>query len=105
MACPKIEVRGKRVILLSGFHDTVKAARPQVVLGDADVKEADRAAAVRPTAPRRSGIRLRCRPLGTGRLSRTRGTIVPLQTWKSSIAIPRPVRVWGFAVFWGAQRR
>ena len=41
MACPKIEVRGKRVILLSGYHDTVKAARPQVVIGDADVKEAD----------------------------------------------------------------
>ena len=40
MACPKIEVRGKRVILLSGFHDTVKAARPQV-LRDADVNEAD----------------------------------------------------------------
>lgn len=40
MACPKIEVRGKRVILLSGFHDVVKAARPQVVLNDADVKEA-----------------------------------------------------------------
>ncbi|HET6322885.1 MAG TPA: hypothetical protein VNR51_01805 [Hyphomicrobium sp.] len=40
MACPKIEVRGKRVILLSGFHDTVKAARPQVVLDEADVKEA-----------------------------------------------------------------
>jgi hypothetical protein len=41
MACPKIEVRGNRVILLSVFHDTVKAARPQVVLGEADVKEAD----------------------------------------------------------------
>jgi hypothetical protein len=41
MACPKIEVRGKRVILLSGFNDTVKAARPQVVLGESDVKEAD----------------------------------------------------------------
>jgi hypothetical protein len=41
MACPKIEVRGKRVILLSGYYDTVKAARPQVVLGEADVKEAD----------------------------------------------------------------
>jgi hypothetical protein len=41
MACPKIEVRGKRVILLSGFHDTVKAARPQVVLGESVVKEAD----------------------------------------------------------------
>jgi hypothetical protein len=40
MACPKIEVRGKRVILLSGFHDTVKSARPQVVLGADDVKEA-----------------------------------------------------------------
>jgi hypothetical protein len=40
MACPKIEVRGKRVILLSGFHDTVDAARPQV-LRDADVNEAD----------------------------------------------------------------
>ena len=40
MACPKIEVRGKRVILLSGFHDAVKAARPQVVLEDTDVKEA-----------------------------------------------------------------
>lgn len=41
MACPKIEVRGKRVILLSGYHDAVKAARPQVVLGDADVKQVD----------------------------------------------------------------
>jgi hypothetical protein len=40
MACPKIEVRGKRVILLSGFHDTVKSARPQVVLDDTDVKQA-----------------------------------------------------------------
>jgi hypothetical protein len=41
MACPKIEVRGKRVILLSGFHDVVKAARPQVMLGEGDVKEVD----------------------------------------------------------------
>ena len=41
MACPKIDVRGKRVILLSGYHDTVKAARPQVVIGDSDVEEAD----------------------------------------------------------------
>jgi hypothetical protein len=41
MACPKIEVRGKRVILLSGFHDTFDAARPQVMLADADVNEAD----------------------------------------------------------------
>jgi hypothetical protein len=40
MASPKIEVRGKRVILLSGFHDTVKAARPQVMLGEDDVKQA-----------------------------------------------------------------
>jgi hypothetical protein len=40
MACPKIEVRGKRVILLSGFHDTVDAARPQVLV-DADVNEVD----------------------------------------------------------------
>jgi hypothetical protein len=40
MACPKIEVRGKRVILLSGFNDTVKAARPQVVLDEGDVREA-----------------------------------------------------------------
>lgn len=41
MACPKIEVRGRRVILLSGYHDAVKAARPQVVLAEADVKEVD----------------------------------------------------------------
>jgi hypothetical protein len=40
MACPKIEVRGKRVIILSGFQDVVRAARPQV-LGEADVKEVD----------------------------------------------------------------
>ncbi|MFN3624268.1 MAG: hypothetical protein ACK4TP_09435 [Hyphomicrobium sp.] len=40
MACPKIEVRGKRVILLSGFHDVVRAARPQM-LDDANVKEVD----------------------------------------------------------------
>ena len=41
MACPKIEVRGKRVILLSGFHDTVGAARPTGMIEDADVKSAD----------------------------------------------------------------
>ena len=41
MACPKIEVRGKRVILLSGFHDTVDAARRKAVVEDADVKSAD----------------------------------------------------------------
>ncbi|KWT66267.1 hypothetical protein [Hyphomicrobium sulfonivorans] len=40
MSCPSIEVRGKRVILLSGFHDTVKAARAKAVLNDTDVKEA-----------------------------------------------------------------
>lgn len=40
MACPKIEVRGKRVIILSGFQDVVKAARP-AMLGEADVKEVD----------------------------------------------------------------
>lgn len=40
MACPKIEVRGKRVILLSGFHDVVRAARPQM-LDDANVNEVD----------------------------------------------------------------
>ncbi len=41
MACPKIEVRGKRVILLSGFRDSVDAARPSVVIKDADVKAAE----------------------------------------------------------------
>lgn len=41
MACPKIEVRGKRVILLSGFRDGVDAARPSVVIKDGDVKSAD----------------------------------------------------------------
>jgi len=41
MACPKIEVRGKKVVLLSGFHDTVDAARPQVVIGETDVKDAN----------------------------------------------------------------
>ncbi len=40
MACPKIEVRGKRVILLSGFHDVVEATRPRV-LAEADVTEVD----------------------------------------------------------------
>jgi hypothetical protein len=41
MACPRIEVRGKRVILLSGFRDSVDAARPSVVIKDADVKSAE----------------------------------------------------------------
>ena len=41
MACPKIEVRGRRVILLSGYYDAVKAARPQVVLDEGDVRQAD----------------------------------------------------------------
>ncbi len=41
MACPKIEVRGKRVILLSGFPDNVDAARTSVVINDVDVKSAE----------------------------------------------------------------
>jgi hypothetical protein len=41
MACPQIEVRGKRVILLSGFHDTVAAARRKGVVEEADVKSAE----------------------------------------------------------------
>lgn len=41
MACPKIEVRGKRVILLSGYRDSVDAARSSVVIKEADVKAAD----------------------------------------------------------------
>jgi len=41
MTCPKIEVRGKRVILLSGFHDTVDAARAAVVIEEVDVKAAE----------------------------------------------------------------
>jgi len=41
MACPKIEVRGKRVILLSGFHDSIDAARTAVVIKDGDVKAAE----------------------------------------------------------------
>lgn len=40
MSCPSIEVRGRRVLLLSGFHDTVKAARAKSVLDETDVKEA-----------------------------------------------------------------
>jgi hypothetical protein len=41
MACPTIEVRGKQVILLSGFCDTVDAARAAVEIRDADVKAAE----------------------------------------------------------------
>jgi hypothetical protein len=41
MACPTIEVRGKQVILLSGFRDTVDAARAAVEIQDADVKAAE----------------------------------------------------------------
>lgn len=41
MACPKIEVRGKRVILLSGFRDGVDAARASVTVKDGDVKSAE----------------------------------------------------------------
>jgi len=41
MACPRIEVRGKRVILLSGFNGSIKAACAVEVIKDADVSEAD----------------------------------------------------------------
>jgi hypothetical protein len=41
MACPKIEVRGKRVILLSGYHASVTATRSVVEIKDADVKAAE----------------------------------------------------------------
>jgi hypothetical protein len=41
MACPKIEVRGKRVILLSGFRDSVDAARASVLIKDVDIKAAE----------------------------------------------------------------
>jgi hypothetical protein len=41
MACPRIEVRGKRVILLSGFAKTVDAAHASVVVRDADVTAAE----------------------------------------------------------------
>ena len=41
MACPRIEVRGKRVILLSGFGDSVDAARASVVIKNGDVKAAE----------------------------------------------------------------
>ena len=41
MACPKIEVRGERVILLSGFHGSYSAARTAVEVKDADVKAAE----------------------------------------------------------------
>ena len=53
MACPKIEVRGKRVILLSGFHDQVNAARSAVVVKSADVeaaKELQQSAKLHPDA-------------------------------------------------------
>ena len=41
MACPKTEVRGKRVILISGFPDSVDARNATVVVKSADVKAAD----------------------------------------------------------------
>jgi hypothetical protein len=41
MACPKIEVRGKRVILLSGFHDSYRGGRSSIDVEDVDVKEAE----------------------------------------------------------------
>ena len=36
MACPKIEVRGKRVILLSGYHASVNAGRTAVEIAVAN---------------------------------------------------------------------
>lgn len=41
MAYPRIEVRGKRVILLSGYSGTVGAARAVEVIKDADVSAAE----------------------------------------------------------------
>jgi len=41
MACPKIEVRGKRVILLSGYHASANAGRTAVEIKDGDVKAAE----------------------------------------------------------------
>lgn len=41
MACPKIEVRGKRVILLSGYPASVNAGRTAVEIKDGDVKAAE----------------------------------------------------------------
>lgn len=41
MACPKIEIRGKRVILLSGFrHAVMDSKRARVIKSD-DIKSAD----------------------------------------------------------------
>jgi hypothetical protein len=41
MACPTIEVRGKRVILLSGYNGAITAARAVEVIKDADVDAAE----------------------------------------------------------------
>jgi hypothetical protein len=41
MAYPRIEVRGKRVILLSGYNGTLKAARAVEVIKEADVSAAE----------------------------------------------------------------
>lgn len=41
MACPRIEVRGKRVILLSGYRDGADAERVSAVIKDGDVKSAE----------------------------------------------------------------
>jgi hypothetical protein len=41
MACPRIEVRGKRVILLSGYNGSYKGARAVEVIKDADINAAD----------------------------------------------------------------
>jgi hypothetical protein len=41
MAYPRIEVRGKRVILLSGYSGSVDAARAVEVIKEADVSAAE----------------------------------------------------------------
>ena len=41
MACPRIEVRGKRVILLSGFVSSIDPAELPVVIKATDVKSAE----------------------------------------------------------------
>lgn len=41
MACPRIEVRGKRVILLSGYNGSPKGARAVEVIKDADINAAE----------------------------------------------------------------
>jgi len=40
MACPKIEIRGKRVILLSGFRDAAPDTTRALVVKSDDIKSA-----------------------------------------------------------------